>query len=100
MPNLVFLGILSEDFISYESMEPFYCAIISVFIGFFVMIFGMCRYIFVGFHMELVLKCAKKKFFLSDNWTEVSLNAIFCFCFTFKEAYYHVRVKLCEAVRF
>lgn len=59
----------------------------------------MCRYIFVGFHMELVLKCAKT-FFLSDNWKEVSINAIFCLCFAFKEAYYHVRVNLCEAVSF
>lgn len=40
------------------------------------MIFGMCRYIFVGFHMDLVLKCAKNIvfFFLRDNWNEVALN--------------------------
>lgn len=75
------------------------------------MIFGMCRYIFVGFHMELVLKCAKNIFFISKNainWKEVTLNTNFLllllFFFSFKEAYYHVRVKnkkkMCEAASF
>jgi len=35
-------------------MEPFYCAIISVFIGLFVMTHGMCRYIIDGFLMHSV----------------------------------------------
>lgn len=66
------------------------------------MIFGMCRYIFVGFHMELVLKCAKTFFFSKNAVTgkKSLLMQIFFFLFSFKEAYYHVRVKLCEAVSF
>lgn len=75
------------------------------------MIFGMCRYIFVGFHMELVLKCAKNIFFfLKMRLTGKKSPLIqiffffFCFFFSFKEAYYHVRVKnkkkMCEAASF
>lgn len=43
------------------------------------MIFGMCRYIFVGFHMELVLKCAKMFFFLKCNGKKSSLIQMFSF---------------------
>lgn len=65
------------------------------------MIFGMCRYIFVGFHMELVLKCAKTFFFSKKAITGKKSPLIQnFFSFSFKEAYYHVGVKLCEAVSF
>lgn len=39
----------------------------------------MCRYIFVGFHMELVLKCAKMFFFLKCNGKKSSLIQMFSF---------------------
>lgn len=60
MTILVFPGKLSEDFVFQFGIHGAFLLCNNFFIYWiFVMIFGMCRFIFVGFDMELVLKCAQ-----------------------------------------